>query len=32
MNKEQIINNLREVYDPEIHINLYDLGLIIEVH
>ena len=32
MNKEQIIDNLREVYDPEIHIIVYDLGLIYEVN
>lgn len=29
--KEQIIKNLRQVYDPEIRINVYDLGLIYEV-
>ena len=27
----QIIGNLREVYDREIHINVYDLGLIYEI-
>jgi metal-sulfur cluster biosynthetic enzyme len=26
--KNKIIENLREVYDPEIPINIYDLGLI----
>ena len=26
-----IINNLREVYDPEIPVNIYDLGLIYNV-
>lgn len=26
--KEQVITALREVYDPEIPINIYDLGLI----
>jgi len=26
--KEQVIEALREVYDPEISINVYDLGLI----
>jgi metal-sulfur cluster biosynthetic enzyme len=29
--KEKIIENLREVYDPEISVNVYDLGLIYEV-
>ena len=32
MNNEQIIENLREVFDPEIHINVYDLGLIYEIN
>ena len=26
-----IINNLKEVYDPEIPVNVYDLGLIYNV-
>ena len=30
--KEQIISNLKEVYDPEISINVYDLGLIYEIN
>lgn len=30
--KEVIIANLREVYDPEIPINVYDLGLIYEIN
>lgn len=30
--KEKIIENLREVYDPEISINVYDLGLIYEIN
>lgn len=30
--KDKIIENLREVYDPEISINVYDLGLIYEVN
>lgn len=29
--KNKIIDNLREVYDPEIPINVYDLGLIYEI-
>ena len=29
--KEQIIENLKQVYDPEISVNVYDLGLIYEV-
>lgn len=29
--KEQIIANLREVYDPEISLNVYDLGLIYDI-
>lgn len=32
MTKEQIIENLKEVYDPEISINVYDLGLIYEIN
>ena len=28
---EQIIANLRKVYDPELNLNVYDLGLIYEV-
>jgi FeS assembly SUF system protein len=33
MNKkiDQIIENLKEVYDPEIPVNIYDLGLIYNV-
>ena len=31
IDKEQIIANLREVYDPEISINVYDLGLIYNI-
>lgn len=26
--KEKVIEKLREIYDPEIPVNLYDLGLI----
>lgn len=28
---DQIIENLKEVYDPEIPVNVYDLGLIYNV-
>ena len=31
IDREQIIANLREVYDPEISINVYDLGLIYDI-
>ena len=30
--KEKIIEQLKEVYDPEIPINVYDLGLIYEIN
>lgn len=30
--QEQIISNLKMVYDPEISVNIYDLGLIYEVN
>ena len=29
---ERILASMREVYDPEIPINIYDLGLIYRVH
>ncbi len=29
---EEVIKALREVYDPELPVNLYDLGLIYEVN
>lgn len=29
--QEQIIDAIREVYDPEISINIYDLGLIYDI-
>ena len=32
IDKEQIIANLREVFDPEISINIYDLGLIYDIN
>jgi|TARA_R110002072_G_scaffold103407_1_gene226905 metal-sulfur cluster biosynthetic enzyme len=32
MNKEQIISQLKEVYDPEMDsVNVYDLGLIYDI-
>jgi metal-sulfur cluster biosynthetic enzyme len=31
IDKDHIIANLREVFDPEISINVYDLGLIYDV-
>jgi metal-sulfur cluster biosynthetic enzyme len=30
--KEKIVNNLKEVFDPEMSINVYDLGLIYEIN
>lgn len=30
--KENIIENLKEVYDPEISIDVYNLGLIYEIN
>ncbi|GAB4413329.1 MAG: iron-sulfur cluster assembly protein [Bacteroidia bacterium] len=30
--REAIIEQLRHIYDPEIPVNIYDLGLIYEVH
>ena len=30
--KEEIIRNLKEVYDPEMSINVHDLGLIYEIN
>lgn len=29
--REEIINNLRQCFDPEISINIYDLGLIYDI-
>jgi|TARA_B110000444_G_scaffold60236_1_gene56147 metal-sulfur cluster biosynthetic enzyme len=29
--KEEIVKNLKEVHDPEISINIYDLGLIYDI-
>ena len=31
MIKDKIIENLKQVYDPEISINVYDLGLIYDI-
>ncbi|MCX7930809.1 MAG: SUF system Fe-S cluster assembly protein [Chlorobi bacterium] len=30
--KERIINALRTVYDPEIPVNVYDLGLVYQIN
>tara|TARA_R110001599_G_scaffold342537_4_gene564404 strand:+ start:204 stop:500 length:297 start_codon:yes stop_codon:yes gene_type:complete len=32
MIKDKIIENLKQVYDPEISINVYDLGLIYDIN
>ena len=29
--KEEIVNQIKEVFDPEIPVNIYDLGLIYEI-
>jgi FeS assembly SUF system protein len=29
--KDQVIDSLREVYDPEVPVNIYDLGLIYDI-
>ena len=31
IDKDHIIANLREVFDPEISVNIYDLGLIYDI-
>ena len=31
ISKDKIIENLKQVYDPEIAINIYDLGLIYDI-
>ena len=31
VSKDSIINILKEIYDPEIPINIYDLGLIYQI-
>ena len=28
---QNIVNNLKSVYDPEIPVNIYDLGLIYDI-
>ncbi|MBI3772467.1 MAG: DUF59 domain-containing protein [Gammaproteobacteria bacterium] len=30
--KQRVIEMLRTIYDPEIPVNIYDLGLIYEIH
>ena len=30
--KEKIINEIKKIYDPEIPVNIYALGLIYDVH
>jgi FeS assembly SUF system protein len=30
--KEKVIEKLQEIYDPEIPVNIWELGLIYEVH
>ena len=29
--KEQVVEALREVYDPEIPVNVFDLGLVYDI-
>ena len=29
--KEQIINEIKKIYDPEIPVNIYELGLIYDI-
>lgn len=31
IDQEKVVEKLREVYDPEIKVNIYDLGLIYEL-
>ena len=31
VNQEEVINNIKKVYDPEVSVNVYDLGLIYNV-
>lgn len=30
--REMIISNIRQIYDPEISVNIYDLGLIYDIN
>lgn len=30
--KEKVIEELKKIYDPEIPVNIYDLGLVYNVH
>ena len=30
--KEQIINEIKKIYDPEIPVNIYELGLIYDIN
>ena len=29
--KEKIINEIRKIYDPELPVNIYELGLIYDI-
>ena len=29
--KEEIIEEIRKIYDPELHVNIYELGLIYDI-
>ena len=31
LNKEDVINVLKNIYDPEISVNIWDLGLIYDI-
>ena len=30
--KDQIINEIKKIYDPEIPVNIYELGLIYDIN
>ena len=30
--KQQIINEIKKIYDPEIPVNIYELGLIYDIN
>jgi metal-sulfur cluster biosynthetic enzyme len=32
VNEQDLINSFKEVYDPEVGVNIYDLGLIYEIN